>query len=87
MKSEIRNSEKGLFPRGRVECFLLQRRGACFAKATQARGRGGWPRRSAALQRLGDWAMKKAKSAVMAVVLPCIVTGKDRKSTRLNSSH
>ena len=69
MKSENRNSEKGLFPRGRVEVFLSQRRGACFAKATQARGRGGWPRRSAALQRLGDWAMKKARSAVVAMVL------------------
>ena len=59
MKSEIRNSEKGLFPRGRVEVFLSQRR--WDAKV--------WPRRSAALQRLGDWAMKKARSAVMAVVL------------------
>ena len=38
-------------------------------EAEKAQGRGGWPRRSGALQRLGDWAMKKVGSAVVAMVL------------------
>ena len=59
MKSEIRNSKKGLFPRSREGFFLPQRRGDAER----------WPRRSAALQRLGDGALKRMGILLMTILL------------------